>query len=720
MRLAPRQLGRSFLRMEVSPEVRERVQAHEVFMPALSSTMTEGKVVQWLKKVGDRIEKGDVILVVESDKADMDVEAFDEGYLAHILTKEGETAAVGATIGLIAKNVEDIEAIQACGLDCIVDGSGSRHDGTTAVEPSDAAPAPSTHQRESAAERSAGFGGRDAMVTAPAAAAPLVPKPAGTVEVFLPALSSTMTEGKIVEWTKNIGDEVKSGDVIMVVESDKADMDVESFETGFLAHIELEAGISAPVGAVAGYLARDKASVPLVQAWAKSAARELDQAPGESSAAVRSTAPGSESAPVTTPEHVAISTPTPTPTSTEIQEDDLAPGGESMTAPTGRVIASPYAKRLAKENKIDLRTLRGRGPGGRILAADVQAAMLARSAAQTPSVASEKPLQASAVSGRMIATPGAKKLAKSRGVDLAKVRGTGPYGRITEADVKRALGEASSDSQTSAPTASAEAAVTSERRSTGSDAGAETERKARRGASSADAAPATEKAALSGPVPMSTMQKAVVNNMNASLQVPVFRVSYSITTDAVDALLSKLKSKGVTMTTLLAKALGLTLRKHPLLNARFEEPYTIVYQPGANIAVAVALPDGGLITPVLRDCADTDIYELSRRWRSLVRLALEKKLKPEDYQSGTFSLSNLGMFGVSSFDAILPKGTGAILAVAASQPQVRLQSNGLIGVSKVMQVTITCDHRHIYGAQAAEFLRDLADLLEKRVEELLL
>jgi pyruvate dehydrogenase E2 component (dihydrolipoamide acetyltransferase) len=147
---------------------------------------------------------------------------------------------------------------------------------------------------------------------------------------------------------------------------------------------------------------------------------------------------------------------------------------------------------------------------------------------------------------------------------------------------------------------------------------------------------------------------------------------------------------------------------------------SIVHRPQVNIAMAVSTPDGGLMTPVLKDAAEVDLYSLSRTWKDLVKRTMSKSLKADEYNSGTFFISNLGMFGVSAFDAILPPGAPSILAVAASKPVVALQSNGLVGVHKEMTVNITCDHRHIYGAQAAEFLRDLADLIENDVQSLAL
>jgi pyruvate dehydrogenase E2 component (dihydrolipoamide acetyltransferase) len=136
--------------------------------------------------------------------------------------------------------------------------------------------------------------------------------------------------------------------------------------------------------------------------------------------------------------------------------------------------------------------------------------------------------------------------------------------------------------------------------------------------------------------------------------------------------------------------------------------------------MAVAMDDGGLITPVLQNADQVDIYSLSRNWKALVDRARAKQLQPEEYNSGTFTLSNLGMFGVDRFDAILPPNQGSILAIGASRPQVVATDSGMMGVRQQMQVNITCDHRVIYGATAAAFMQDLAKLIETNVHALTL
>ena len=240
-------------------------------------------------------------------------------------------------------------------------------------------------------------------------------------------------------------------------------------------------------------------------------------------------------------------------------------------------------------------------------------------------------------------------------------------------------------------------------------------------ASSADLNAAMSSRRPGDTVAFNTLQNAVNRNMVASLAVPCFRVGYTITTTKLDAFYKQVKGNGVTMTALLAKAVAVVLARHPQVNAATSADGTAMAYPAAvNVAVAVAMEDGGLITPVLANADKTDIYSLARNWADLVSRARSKQLQPEEYSTGTFTLSNLGMFGVDRFDAILPPGTGAILAVAASRPTVVAGKDGSMRVASQMQVNLTCDHRVIYGAHAAAFLKDLAQLIETNPESLAL
>ena len=301
----------------------------------------------------------------------------------------------------------------------------------------------------------------------------------------------------------------------------------------------------------------------------------------------------------------------------------------------------------------------------------------------------------------MIASPRAKKLASQMGIELSTLRGSGPNGRIQAEDVERAAGRPVSVPRVGEGSAAAVVAGVA-------------------ASAPAPSAPAGNSFGRPGEtVAFNTLQGAVNRNMEASLAVPCFRVGYTITTDKLDAFYKQVKSKGVTMTALLAKAVAVTLARHPQVNASTTAA-GMAYPAEVNVAVAVAMEDGGLITPVLRQADRTDLYEMSRQWKDLVTRSRSKQLQPEEYSTGTFTLSNLGMFGVDRFDAILPPGTGAILAVAASRPTVVAGKDGSIAVKRQMQVNLTADHRVIYGADGAAFLKDLAELIETRPESLAL
>ena len=285
------------------------------------------------------------------------------------------------------------------------------------------------------------------------------------------------------------------------------------------------------------------------------------------------------------------------------------------------------------------------------------------------------------------------------GVELAKVHGSGPHGRIQADDVLKANGQPVSipwigegSSPASIGSSHFQTEIKSETLGISFGKPGET-------------------------VQFNTLQKAVNKNMESSLNVPCFRVGYSINTDKLDNFYKKVKQNGVTMTALLVKAVAKTLKKHPQVNSSFSEN-GISYPENINIAVAVAMEDGGLITPVLKEPCNTDLFELSREWKDLVKRSRAKQLEPDEYSTGTFTLSNLGMFGVDRFDAILPPGTGAILAIASSKPTVVANNDGSISVKKIMQVNLTADHRVIYGADGASFLKDLSSLIENEPETL--
>ena len=450
-------------------------------------------------------------------------------------------------------------------------------------------------------------------------------------EIFMPALSSTMTEGKIVEWLKNPGDKVERGESVLVVESDKADMDVESFQDGYLAAVLMPAGSTAPVGETIGLIVENQDEIASIQEQNKGKQTEVSS-------------------------DAQLELPNNKPEIKEEKQKEVPQNNEQE-------VEIKREKVLITSNEIQFNA------------------------------------STSNNSSRVIASPRAKKLASTMGVELAKVHGSGPHGRIQADDVLKAkgqpvsipwIGEGSSPASISSPHVQAERNSETLGNSFGNPG--ET-------------------------VQFNTLQKAVNKNMESSLNVPCFRVGYSINTDKLDNFYKKVKQNGVTMTALLVKAVAKTLKKHPQVNSSFSEN-GISYPENINIAVAVAMEDGGLITPVLKEPCNTDLFELSREWKDLVKRSRAKQLEPDEYSTGTFTLSNLGMFGVDRFDAILPPGTGAILAIASSKPTVVANNDGSISVKKIMQVNLTADHRVIYGADGASFLKDLSSLIENEPETL--
>lgn len=588
-------------------------EAVKITMPALSSTMKEGRVVSWLKSEGDEIEAGEAIMVVESDKADMDVEAFEDGFLAKILTEEGEMAEVGAVVALVAAEEADIAAVAA------------GDDGAAAPAAEAAAPA--------AVEEAPAAGGEAPDVE--------------FSQLDMPALSSTMKEGKVVSWLKGEGDAVEAGEAIMVVESDKADMDVEAFEDGFIAAIITEEGEAANVGSPVALIAANEADIPALQAYA---------------ASLGGAAPAAAAPVAAAPAAAAVKA-----------APKAAAAANPAASAGGRVVASPLAKKMATEMGVDISTVAGTGPGGRITAADVTNA--ASGAAPAKKAAAPAKPSWTPAAGVVAATPTARALAKKAKLDLASIEGTGEFGRVTADDVKIATGELKPKRKTAAPGAPAVVEMPE------------------------------------GLVPFTGMQRAVSNNMVATLDCPVFRASREIEMDAFNALYQKVKPKGVTVSALLAKAVAKAIEKHPIVNSSFR-PEGTFFNKDINIAMAVAI-DGGLITPVLKYANERDVIEIGENWKELVGKAKAGTLAPDEYNSGTFTISNMGMFGVSQFDAILPAGSGGILAVAGTQEYIVPCKQAVLGMKKIskMTVTLTCDHRQIYGADAALFLRTLNDIM---------
>lgn len=544
-------------------------------------------------------------MVVESDKADIDVECFDEGYLGAILTPENNTAKVGDCVALIVQSKEDVETLQKYLLTSTSSAEGK-------------APAPPVPASGSVATPVTLTGRHSDAFSLPQ------------------EVPETPREYRIPSFVPESLDQEVSGQVPKGVTS-------SDLENEFLSK-----AMSTPEGRafIEELQETEKGKVQLRHTLERVRCRQ--------------------------------------PPSNNLLNAHI----EGFPQSVWRI--SLYARQLAAKLRVDLKSVAGSGPRGRILAEDVERAAAEQKnhrAYSEPAMHQITPIATLFKS----ATPTARRLVKQHGVDFNQVKGTGPFDRVTADDVRQHLGLPPEGGASAAPASRSVTPV---------------------------AAPMSS-IPTAGLVPLSGIQKAIAKNMEATINVPVFRVSYNICTDSFDKLYTELRSRDVTLSAMIAKAVSLALEKHPLLNAAFDAKSGSVRNPGGiNIAMAVAT-EGGLMTPVLAKANEKDIYTLSRTWKSLIDKAKKKALSRDEYSTGTFVISNLGMFGVSHFEAILPEKVGSILAIGASKPVVRVEDNGLIAVHKYMTATITCDHRHIYGAHAAEFLRELADIMENRLTELL-
>jgi len=472
--------------------------------------------------------------------------------------------------------------------------------------------------------------------------------------IKMPKLSDQMTEGKIAEWLKKEGDEVKAGDVVAQVETEKATLDIEAFEPGVLIGIAVKTGETVPVGQPIAWLGARGEKVP-----APEAAKAEPEAAKEARAGGEVAHVSTQVAPAT-----AAKVPAPSP------EEGAAP--PPAPAPTA---APPAAAARRREDATPTRGAR---------TAPAQAA--ARAAAAP-------------VPARIPASPAARKRARERGIDLGEVGGSGPRGRIVLADLERAP------------------AMREER--------PEPERRAAQVAAAAPAPAARKKRALpprvelrDETVPLSPMRKAIARNLAAAKPgAPHFYLETSVDARRLVALreqLEELEEGPVSVNDVIVKATAEALSRHPEVNAAWGAD-AIVRRGSVDVGIAVALDDG-LVTPVVREADRKTIFEIAAEIRELAGRAREKRLKPEEYQGASFTISNLGMFGVEAFYAVINPPEAAILAVGAVQkvPWVEEGTGQLVPMERV-RLGLSCDHRVVDGATGARFLQTLKAILESPV-----
>lgn len=431
-------------------------------------------------------------------------------------------------------------------------------------------------------------------------------------ELKLPVLGQSVEEATIVTWLKQEGDTIREGDAIYTVQTDKAEIEVESTASGVLRKILIEAGIEVPVLSVVALVGTADEALPEVAAPAKKAA-----APATAAAAPSPTGPSSPTSPAT---HAA---PVPTTTAAAV---------------------SPRAKKLAEEHHINAAALSGTGPAGRVLSDDVQAYL--------------DQLDASKI------TPVAKRLAAAQGIDVRNVKGTGPGGKITKEDIEAI--------QPAAPAA------------TSTPGGVKR-------------------------VPLTPMRNVIARRMAESMySAPHYYVTVEIDMFLAKAFRAGLPYK-VSFNDLVLYGTMLALKEYPAVNARWVGDAVELVED-INLGMAVALP-GGLIVPVVKRAQTLSLEALAKQTRALAEKAQAGKLMPDDYSGNTFTISNLGSFGVDHFTAIINQPDAAIIAVGQIKDRV-VAIDGGIHVRPIMKLTISSDHRIIDGALAAQFMGRLRQIIE--------
>ncbi len=456
------------------------------------------------------------------------------------------------------------------------------------------------------------------------------------IEIKMPALSPTMEEGTLAKWLVKPGDEIRSGDIMAEIETDKATMEFEAVDEGTLVSIAVEEGTeNVSVGTVIAVLAEE----------------------GEDADAA-----------------AAAPTPAPAP---------AAPPSNDGPA------ATPTARKLAEASGIDLNTITGTGPNGKITKDDVEAAGGTSAPAPTLSPAAA-PAAAPAASGeRIVASPLAKRIAEQKGIDLSTIAGSGPNGRIVKADVEDAkpgaapAAAASAPAPTPAPTPSVSPA----------DGGAPYEE-----------------------VKLNNVRKVIARRLTEAKQnIPHIYLTVDVRLDPLLKLRSQLNASleadGVKLSVndLIIKALARALQREPQCNVSFQGDVMHQYSR-QDISVAVAAPTG-LITPIITDAGNKGLAQISTEMKELAGKARDGKLQPHEYQGGTASLSNLGMFGTKQFDAVINPPQAMILAVGAGE-QRPFVVDGALQVATVMSVTGSFDHRAIDGVDGAKLLDQFRSLIE--------
>ena len=575
--------------------------AEVINMPRLSDTMEEGTVASWLKKVGDKIEEGDILAEIETDKATMEFESFHEGTLLHIGVKEGETTKVDELLAIIGEEGEDVSDL--------INGGGSAKESSDAGDSEDDSEETDNEKDEETSEEKSKAESED-QDKSEDSSVESEELPEGVTVVTMPRLSDTMEEGTVATWLKKVGDNVEEGDILAEIETDKATMEFESFQSGTLLHVGLEEGDSAKVDSLLAIIGPEGTDVSSI---AKNFKGKGD---------------------------------TPKKETTEKKEE-----------PKKEEKPKEASKNESKSSSSDKK--------------------------ETSKTSQSKPSTSQSSDGsRLFVSPLAKKMAEERGINVSQVNGTGENGRVVKRDIENYTPAATS------------AAASGTFVPTGQEEFEE--------------------------VNNSQMRKVIAKRLAESkFSAPHYYLNVEFDMDNAIAFRTQFNSipdTKISFNDMIVKACALALKQHPQVNSQwFADKMRLNHH--VHIGVAVAVPDG-LVVPVVEFANEQSLPQIGAKVKELAGKARNKKLTPQEMEGSTFTVSNLGMFGIESFTSIINQPNSAILSVGAivEKPVVK---NGQVVAGNTMKLCLACDHRTVDGATGAQFLQTLKGFIENPITMLM-
>lgn len=540
------------------------------------------------------------------------------------------------------------------------------------------------------------------------------------IKVTMPRLSDTMTEGTVATWLKKVGDKISEGDILAEIETDKATMEFESFNEGTLLHIGIQAGETAPVDSLLAIIGNEGEDISALLAGGDAPAAEAPKADAPAAEAKTETAAPAKAAAELPKGVVVVTMPRLSDTMTEgtvatwlkkvgdavaegdilaeIETDKATMEFESFNAGTLLYIGIQEGNTAPVDSLLAII-----GPAGTDISGIAEnytagggAATSAPAAEETKAApAAEKTPETVAdnSNGRVLASPLAKKIASDKGIQLSQVKGSGENGRIVKSDIENFTPSAQAQTAASAPAAKQEA--------------------------SAPAAPKVFVPAgevYTEEIKNSQMRKIIAKRLSESLfTAPHYNLVIEVSMDEAmqaRAAINSVPDTKVSFNDMVIKACALALKKHPKINSTWKED-AIIINHHVNIGVAVAVEDG-LVVPVLKFTDAMSLSQIGGSVRDLAGRAKNKKLGPQEMEGSTFTVSNLGMFGITEFNSIINQPNSAILSVGAivEKPVVK---NGQIVVGNTMMLSLACDHRTIDGATGAQFLQTLKQYIESPV-----